>query len=173
MGRTIELERTFLARKMPKGIEKCRHVDIEDLYVPKSAEHPTIRIRKSGSRMEITKKQPVAGDPSEQHEHTIELDENEFQAFSRLPGKTLEKTRYFYNLNGIVAEIDVFRGALAGLVLVDFEFVSRGEMERFSAPDFCLAEVTSEVVFAGGMLCGKSYSSIEPTLKKYGYNSLP
>ncbi len=166
----IELERTYLVKRLPKGIERCESREMLDIYLPSLARHPVLRIRKAGEKMAITKKQPVKeGDASRQLEQTIPLSEEEFGELSTMVGKRIWKTRYDYNYNGRTAEIDVFRGKLKGLVLADFEFDSIEEMAKFAIPDFCLAEVTHEEFLAGGMLCGKSYSDIEGELARYRY----
>jgi len=53
--------------------------------------------------------------------------------------------------------------------LVDVEFKDLDAKSSFGMPDFCLADVTQETIFAGGMLCGKKYSDIEERLKAFGY----
>jgi len=167
----IELELTYLAKSIPEGVKEGK--EMLDIYIPKSAHHPILRIRKNGDKYEMTKKSPVKdGDSSVQKEHTILLTKEEFKELSQLEGKRVSKTRYIYNHNGRNAEIDVFHGELKGLVLVDFEFDSEEEKENFEIPDFCLAEVTQEKFLAGGMLCGKNYGDIEKNLERYGYKRL-
>lgn len=169
----IELERTFLAKQLPTGIEKCKSKEIVDIYYPKSAEHPVLRLRKDGDKYELTKKEPVKeGDASHQKEQTIILTKEEFDSLSKIEGKRLEKVRYEYDYNGMTAEVDVFKGALEGLVLVDFEFSSHDKKGAFEMPDFCLADVTQEVFIAGGMLCGKKYESIKAPLEHLGYKKI-
>jgi CYTH domain-containing protein len=68
--------------------------------------------------------------------------------------------------------VDVFRDALDGLVLVDFEFETEAEKDEFPMPDFCLVEVTQEEFLAGGMLCGKSYDDIASDLSRFGYGRI-
>ncbi len=169
----IELERTFLAKQIPAGLQQCNHKEIIDLYIPASAQHPVLRIRKNGEKFEMTKKTPTRGnDASEQLEQTIILSEEEFSVLLKLEGKKLEKDRYYFPFEGRTAEVDVYKGALAGLVVVDFEFEKPEEKNSFAMPDFCLADVTQEKTFAGGMLCGKKYADLEATLKKYAYKKL-
>ena len=169
----IELERTYLAKRLPKNLHACTSKEIVDVYIPKSFAHPKIRIRKNGDAYELTKKDPVHGtDSSEQLEQTIHLTKEEFEALARLPGKKVAKKRYYYPFNGRTAEIDVFHGAVKGLVLVDFEFSSADEKNAFQMPDFCLADVTQEAFAAGGKLCGKSYKDIERKLRQYAYKRL-
>jgi adenylate cyclase len=167
---TIELERTFLVKSLPPGLEKCQKKEVLDVYYPKEAVHPVLRLRKDGSRCELTKKEPVdPSDKSVQREHTITLSEAEFMAFSRLPGKEVRKIRHYMPHEGGMAEIDVFEGALKGLVLADFEFRDAREKDSFKMPPFCLAEVTHEEFLAGGMLCGKKYADIAAKLAVFGY----
>ncbi len=170
--KTTEFERTFLLKHIPYGLEKCRKEEIKDIYVPKTAEHPILRLRKSGNGFEITKKSPVKDDPSEQDEHTIQLTEEEFNVLTSIEGKHLIKTRYHFDYKGKICHIDFFHGSLEGLVIVDFEFEDSEEKERFQKPDFCLVDVTSEVFIAGGMLCGKSYEDIRQKLETLGYTKL-
>ncbi|MFH1073116.1 MAG: hypothetical protein V1743_06845, partial [Nanoarchaeota archaeon] len=84
----LEIETTYLAKYLPKGLENCRSDEIIDIYIPRSAVHPQIRIRKSGNRFEITKKQPVdSEDRTHQHEHTIPLNKDEYGALAKIEGK--------------------------------------------------------------------------------------
>ena len=171
--KTTELERTFLLKHLPKGLDKCRKELMVDIYLPKNSRHPCIRIRRVGDSFEITKKSPVAdGDSSVQDEHTICLTKEEYGALSRISGKRVSKMRYHFVHDGANAQIDVFRGRLKGLALADFEFDSRMQMDAFRQPDFCLVDVTQEEFIAGGMLCGKSYDSIRHELKRFGYRKI-
>jgi CYTH domain-containing protein len=165
-----ELERTYLLKEFPPGFNESSSKEMLDIYIPSSSDHPHLRIRKWGEKCEITNKQPVVeGNSSRQHELTIPLTEDEYNELATVPGKRVEKTRYFYKESGHTFEIDVFKGKLAGLVLVDIEFKSVEEMDSFQTPSWCLAEVTQEKFIAGGMLCGKSYTDIDAELTGYGY----
>jgi len=169
----IELERTYLVKKLPEGLKGCKCKEVIDVYIPAASEHPTLRIRKNGDTYEATKKEPVnEGDSSRQEEQTIILTEAEFDALSKLDGKKVRKLRYYYDHNGNTAEVGVFQDSLKGLVMVDFEFSTIKEKDAFEMPDFCLAEVTQEDFTVGGMICGKSYKDIENDLKRYNYKKL-
>ncbi|MBI4181803.1 MAG: hypothetical protein HY520_02445 [Candidatus Aenigmarchaeota archaeon] len=172
VGRMVELERTFLAKALPPGLARCRSIGIVDLYVPREG-HPVLRLRKRGDRYEITKKAPLRQeDCSRQEELTIPLSPPEFAALAASPGRRLEKIRYFYSWQGKTLEVDVFQGPLAGLVLVDAEFSTTAARDAFAMPPFCLAEVTQETAFAGGMLCGKRYADLHAPLARHGYRPL-
>jgi CYTH domain-containing protein len=170
----IELEKTYLAKKLPENLKGCKFKEIIDIYIPKSSVHPKLRLRKNGEKYELTKKEPVNdGDASHQKEQTIILTETEFNALNQqIEGKRVRKIRYYYNHNGRIAEFDIFQDDLAGLVVIDFEFTTMDEKDNFQMPDFCLKDITQEVFIAGGMICGKAYKDIEGELAKFAYNKL-
>ena len=169
----IELEKTYLARSLPSGLESFLSKQVKDIYLPLNAKHPTLRIRQQGDRYEITKKQPMRGkDSSEMFEYTIDLTEEEFVALEQTPGKKLHKIRYYYDHHGTQAEIDIFQDDLLGLVLIDFEFAAVADKDNFQMPEFCLTDVTQDECFAGGVLCGKKYTDVETHLDELGYNKL-
>jgi CYTH domain-containing protein len=169
----IELEKTYLAKYLPKDLKKFPSKEIKDIYIPKKAHHPVLRVRKNGDVYQITKKEPIKDkDSSEQYEHTIKLTKDEFTTLEKVAGKKSRKIRYYYELNGKTYEIGVFKDALAGLVLIDVEFTNKKDKDFFEMPNFCLADVTQEEVFAGGLLAGKKYKDIEKNLKKYKYNKI-
>lgn len=170
----LELERTFLARYIPPEVATATAIDMEDVYIPEDMSvHPSLRVRRLNNKYEITKKvQPDQGDASRHLEMTIDLSETEYAALRKASSRTVAKKRYQVTIDTFSAEVDVFTGNLAGLVLIDFEFSTPEAMEQFSPPDCCLLDVTQEVFIAGGMLAGRSYHDIEPALTRLGYSNL-
>ena len=169
----IELELTYLARKIPEEINGVTPKRIFDVMVPEGVKHPHLRLRQKGEKYEITKKHPVSEeDPSVQLEMTIPLEAREFEALAKSSGLSIVKDRYFVEIEGFPAEVDVFREKLAGLVLIDFEFETEEMKNKFRMPDVALADVTQEEFVAGGMLAGKSYEQIEGDLGRFNYKRL-
>jgi CYTH domain-containing protein len=168
-----ELELTFLAASVP-DLSQAHAVAMEDVYFPDDvALHPRLRLRHRGGSFEITKKLPVPGADSSQHtESTIPLTPSEYEALARGHTRRIVKTRYHYDLMGQRAEIDVFDGGLAGLVLIDFEFESRYQLDGFVRPPECLADVTNEDFLAGGLLAGKTYDDIATDLARFDYRPI-
>ena len=165
-----EFELTYLPKRIPEGIKGAPSKKMLDIYLPAKAEHPSLRIRKQGDLLEIMKKELVdENDASHKKETAIILTEAEYADLEKLPGKRIEKTRYYFSESGITYEIDIFEGPLAGLVLVDIEFPSAVNKSQFTAPEWLLADVTQEEFVAGGMLCGKSYEDIQNDLLRFGY----
>jgi CYTH domain-containing protein len=169
----VELELTYLAKTLPTNLKDCPSKRIVDLYVDNGTDHSDLRIRQSGDKYEITRKVPVEGtDSSKQLETTIVLNEAEFESFSKIKSRRVEKTRYFFDYEGRTAEFDVFEGDLDGLVVIDFEFEEEKEKDSFEMPEFCLVEITQEKFIAGGVLAGKTLSDIESDLKRFNYSKL-
>jgi adenylate cyclase len=173
MNNTLEIEKTYLAKSFPvSDLTSLKSKKIIDVYIPGSFEKPTIRLRQNGDHFEITKKVQVnPSDASTHQEFTIPLSQEEFEALS-LGGKVVEKTRYYFEVNGYDGELDVFDGELKGLVLVDFEFDSQDISSEFIAPEFCGADVTQEKFIAGKNLAGKAYADIEKELARFEYKEL-
>lgn len=164
----LELEKTYLLKSIPFDLEKYPHKDLVDHYIPEDSEHPKIRLRKRGNLYEITKKTLVQEwNYSIQKEQTIELTKQEYDALAELPNKLVHKIRYYVPYEWFTLEIDLFQDNLDGLILMDVEFPNIQTMESFSMPDFCLADVSQNNAFAGGMLCGKSYASLSLLIKHY------
>lgn len=170
----IELERTFLAKYLPKDLNNFPSKQMQDSYIPKQARHPVLRLRKNGNKFTITRKYPKDGvDISVMIEETINLTEEEYNALTQIDSKIHKKIRYQYKTEDAnKCEIDVYQDNLKGLVIIDFEFDTIEQKDSFIAPDFCLVEVTQEEFIAGGYLCGKSYKDIKEQLEKVGYEKI-
>lgn len=169
----LEREKTYLLKSLPRDLADCRSENISDAFVPVSAVHPALRLRRRGERYELTKKELVDGvDASRQNEHTIKLTVEEAAAFSTVDAKRFTKHRYYCMVSGRSAELDVYMEDLAGLAVIDFEFESDEAMVAFTMPEICLANVTHESAFAGGILAGKKYHDLLDVLQKYQYQPL-
>lgn len=169
----LELEKTYLLKRLPTELASCKSEIISDAYIPAASTHPNIRLRQRGDRYELTKKEPNDGvDSTRMTEHTIRLTTDEAAAFAKVDTKRFTKRRYYCTIESHSAEVDVYLEALQGLAFVDFEFDSEVAMSAFTPPDICLADVSQEAIFAGGMLAGKTYADLAPTLKKYNYQPL-
>lgn len=170
----IELELTYLAARLPDEIKDTKPKRLVDVYVPESGvDHARLRLRQKGNKYEITKKVPLRDNDASAHtEMTIPLDENEFVALISVSQKRIIKDRYNVDISGHSAEVDVFRGELSGLVLIDFEFSSEEEKSAFMQPPVALCDVTQESFIAGGLLAGKTYRDIESELQKFNYKAL-
>lgn len=164
----IELEKTYILKNIPFQLGQYPNKEIIDYYMPVDQDHPQLRLRKRWPLLEMTKKTLVKeGDASTQREETIYLSKAEYEALSAIPSKKIRKIRYYVPYEWLILEIDVFQDDLDWLFLMDIEFPDKNTMEIFVMPDFCLADVTQNEMFAWGLLCGKTYASISSLIRQY------
>lgn len=165
-----EFERRFLVKDALGAIKALPPVTVADCYWPLEGKHCQLRLRRVGSKFEITKKVPVnESDLSVMEEHTIPLTEAEYDALKTAPGKWLVKHRYFLQTDDCRIELGVFQERLQGLNIADVEFETEVQMRRFVPPDWFHSEVTHEKRFAGGELCGRAIDDLIEMLEAYGF----
>jgi CYTH domain-containing protein len=83
----------------------------------------------------------------------ILLSQTEYNLLDGLEGNRLRKTRHYHHHLGRVFSIDVFEGALEGLVLCETEAEELEELMRAEPPAYASREVTGDAFFTGGNLC--------------------
>ena len=161
----VELERRFLLAGVPEG-EVLRVVDIEDRYL----DGTRVRLRRQSERggetiYKLTQKVPARGPHGEQGTlTTFYLSPEEHDVFAALPAARLRKTRLSIAPFGV----DVFAGPLEGLVLAEVEFASVGEAAAFEPEAFCVAEVSDDRRFTGGVLVRVSADEVAAWAAEYG-----
>lgn len=96
----------------------------------------------------LGKKYPGAG-LSSRPMTNIYLDAAEYGALAVLPASALVKRRH--DVGGGFA-IDVFEGALAGLMLAEISADDDVALAAIVMPSWCAMEVTEDVAYAGGTL---------------------
>jgi len=82
----------------------------------------------------------------------------------QLSARKICKTRYSVPPFGI----DVFEGALEGLVLAEAEFDSAADADSLTLPSFIRQEVSTDGRFTGGHLACASRQDIQTWLLEYG-----
>jgi CYTH domain-containing protein len=162
----IEIEKTFLVKTLP-DLTKISPEKILQGYLSPSPS--PLRIRQRDSKFEITKKLPLnPNDFSSAEEINIPLTEFEFNQLWSLTQRSLEKLRYQIPLeNNLIAELDIYQGQLAGLIVVEVEFPSTQDMNKFIPPSWFGHDVTQEEFSANSFLAGKSFDQIKPLISKY------
>jgi adenylate cyclase len=135
----MEIERKFLVERLPDDLGgRARRIDQGYLALD---EHTgaEVRLRRHGHELSLTVKS--AGGLA-RVEEVLPLDESMFHSLWPLTeGRRVEKTRH--ELPGGV-EVDVYDGALAGLVVAEVEFGSEEESGAFEPPEWFGAEVTDD-----------------------------
>ncbi len=101
-----------------------------------------VRVRRDGVAHVLTVK---GGGGRERTEVELELSAERFAALWPLTqGRRVEKTRHRLPAGELLIELDVYRGALAGLAVAEVEFPSRAAAEAFSPPSWFGREVTDD-----------------------------
>jgi adenylate cyclase len=138
----IEIERKFLLEEAPGHLDTYDSEQIEQGYLA-GTDALEVRLRRRGDRAFLTIKS--SGDRIRVEEE-IEIDERRFRSLWPLTeGRRLQKKRYrIPQADGLVVELDVYEGALAGLITAEIEFDSPHAAAGFAAPGWLGREVTDD-----------------------------
>ena len=160
----IEIEKTFLVKKLPQNLSSYKSVKIKQGYLSPSPS--PLRIRQKDNYFEITKKLPLKkNDFSSAEEINIPLTQFEFDQLWVLVNRSLEKIRYLIPLeNDLVAELNIYEGDLVGLFQVEVEFKSVEQMNQFIPPNWFGEDITQEDFAANSFLAGKKFFEIKQIL---------
>lgn len=154
-----EWERRFLLSRFPIAAKIHRTRKIVDRYIAGT----TLRLRRQideegGIVFKLTQKIPFERNGALRGMiTTMYLTESEFDVFTALEATLITKTRYSVPPLGI----DVFDGALSGLVLAEAEFNFGTEASQFAPPSFVVHEITSDDRFEGESLAAAPRGQVE------------
>ncbi len=134
-----EIERKFIVYRLPGTLKPHDSMPIRQGYVA-VGDAWEIRLRHIAGRHFLTVKE---GKGLARREVEVELDAVQFERLWPLTqGKRLEKVRHRSVHGDSVLEIDVYRGDLEGLCLVEVEFNTTAAAENFQPPEWFGREVT-------------------------------
>lgn len=162
----VERERRFLLDGFPADVKVTVVRRIRDRYL----DGTRLRLREQtdeggGKIFKLTQKVAGRGAGAQQGWITnLYLDEREWEAMAQLRCRELWKARHSVPPFGI----DVFQGALAGLVMAEVEFESGEEAGALAVPAFAGPEVTEDERFTGGALVRATRRELEAWLAEYG-----
>jgi adenylate cyclase len=153
----MEIEKKYKIDKLPDNLEQYDKKEIEQGYL---CVKPVVRIRKSNEDYILTFKAPYKDDEKKEK---VAIVNNEIEmpltkeAYIHLKEKVdnniITKTRYLVPLEGgLVGELDVFHGALEGLVFIEVEFSSEEEASRFKPPTWFKKDVSFDKKYKNNYL---------------------
>lgn len=143
-SKNTEIERKFLLEFMPDLYGYDGTDEIKQGYIV-ADENIEVRLRSKGKKFYETVK--TAGNILRK-EYEIELTKNQFNTLWPLTnGKRLLKDRYFKKEKNLTYEIDVYKGIHEGLIILEVEFSSIRESQRFKVPSWTIREVTYDNQF--------------------------
>jgi hypothetical protein len=163
----VERERRFLLAAAPPAATGTAARRITDRYV--SGTRLRLRLveylESGSSEFKLTQKVP-AGRPGPARGliTNIYLSRPEYDRFATLPAAVLSKTR----VSAPPVVIDIFGPPLHGLVLAEAEFGGEDDASSFRPPPGCVAEVTDDLRFTGGMLARTPRYDLLALLAEFG-----
>lgn len=135
----MEIERKFLVHTLPDHLDSFPLRLIEQGYL---ITDPVIRIRRDNEKYELTYKSKGL---LAREEYNLPLTEEAYRhLIPKIDGRLITKKRYMIPLDNstLTAELDVFEGDLAPLILVEVEFPDEKSALSFTAPDWFGEDVT-------------------------------
>jgi adenylate cyclase len=139
----IEIERKFLVPEAPGDLDRHPSTAIEQGYLAIADDGTEVRIRRRDGSATLTVK---GGGGRSRIEEELEIDDERFESLWPLTeGRRIEKTRYEIPAgDGLTIELDVYGGALDGLVVAEVEFDSEDDADAFAGPEWLDREVTDD-----------------------------
>lgn len=159
MGR--EIERKFLV----KGNE-WRSQGVGMIYRQgyiSTKESKTVRIRIVGDQGYITIKGPIQGYTRLEFEYPIPLQDAQMLLETLCDRPLIEKTRYRWQKDNLVWEIDEFRGENAGLIIAEVELES--EETKIEIPEWIGQEVSHDHRYHNSNLVKNPYCNWSKSIK--------
>jgi CYTH domain-containing protein len=152
----VEYERRFLV--LPQADWRSAVEPYSKTFEDKYLRQTRLRLRiltdtDTGRRVIKLTKKSESPSPYYQTISRILLSPGEYGLLDALAGDRLRKTRYYHHYHDRVFSIDVFEGALDGLVLCETEADGIEELMSARPPAYAMHEVTEDPFFTGGNLC--------------------
>lgn len=145
----VEIERKFLLSAAPDWLADCECSQIEQGYLALEPD-VEVRVRRRDGADRLTVKR---GSGREREEVEVELDLGQLeQLWPLTEGRRVRKLRYLVPFDAGTAEVDVYRGAHAGLITAEVEFDTATEAERVELPGWLGREITGEPAYANRVL---------------------
>jgi adenylate cyclase len=146
----IEIERKWVAEAPPSADVLGEGTMLRQGYLAIDGD-VTVRVRIAPREAWLTIKAGGDGLTRTEVELAVTVDEAE-QLWPSTEGRRVEKVRHRVPMDGGVAEVDVFAGALDGLCLVEVEFDDEYDARAYEPPAWFGREVTGEAAWSNASL---------------------
>ena len=143
----MEIERKFLVATLPQNLQEYPVWLFEQAYLCRK---PIVRVRREecGEEKQYILTYKSAG-LMVREEYNLPLDEASYGHLkAKADGRVITKKRYrIPEKDGLMIELDVFEGELAGLVLAEVEFPDEQTAEKYQPPQWFGRDVTYEKTY--------------------------
>lgn len=136
----LEIERKYLVKDSSFVALATSATSIRQGYLSRDAD-ATVRVRIKGEKAFLTVKTRNLGCVRSEFEYEVPVADADAM-MAACKGLVIDKTRYVVPSGGYLWEVDVFHGALEGVVVAEIELPS--EDAEFSIPPFVGEEVTGK-----------------------------
>jgi adenylate cyclase len=139
----IEIERKFLVAEVPGDLGRHPSGRLRQGYLAVEAGGAEVRIRADDDSTVLTVKRGAGRTRAEEE---VPIDRTAFDRLWPLTeGRRVEKVRHLVPAgDGLVLEVDVYEGDLAGLVVAEVEFPSEAAADAWAPPAWLGDEVTTD-----------------------------
>jgi CYTH domain-containing protein len=157
----LEVERKFLVADPLEWLARCQAEEIEQGYLAVEGDTSEVRLRRSSGSFRLTVK---GGSGLERTEVEVELDADQFNALWPLTARRrISKVRHYVPTENGSIEVDVYRGALRGLVVAEVELADSERVRAFEPPDWFGEEVTGHPAYANKNLASRGLPDQGPS----------
>ena len=148
----MEIERKYLIRRLPENLSQYQCKKIAQGYI---CTNPVVRIRKSDDEYYLTYKGKGL---MAREEYNLPLTQEGYEhMLPKIDGRLIEKSRYLIPLDGkLTAELDIFEGDLAPLIIVEVEFDSLDAANSFIPPEWFGEDVSGDYHYTNSFLSNPS-----------------
>lgn len=140
-----EIERKFRLNGLPSSLSGARAAIMQQGYLAVQPDGTEVRLRDNGRRRSLTVK---SGEGMMREEREVEITAAQFRTlWPATASRRLVKHRYLQALGRDTVQIDVYAGALQGLILAEVEFASEEAARRFQPPAWFGEELTDDPAY--------------------------
>ena len=157
----MEIERKFLVKYLPEGLENYPHSEISQAYI---STRPVIRIRQKGDRYILTVKSRGL---LTREEFEMDLSREEYDNLAaKAEGNVITKTRYkIPEKDNLTIELDIFHGIFDGLIFAEVEFPDEEAARAYTPPLFFGRDVTEAGTFQNSSLSTMDPADIDELIR--------
>jgi adenylate cyclase len=149
----VEIERKFVLPGRPPELDGAPSDRVDQGYLAITDDGIEVRVRRIGERTVLTVKQ---GAGERRLEEEVDIPAATFEGLWPLTeGRRIEKRRFLVDHDGHRIEVDVYAGALGGLIVAEVEFESEQASAAFEPPGWLGTEVTGDARYANQRLALK------------------
>ncbi|HOU45803.1 MAG TPA: hypothetical protein PLA41_01490 [Candidatus Pacearchaeota archaeon] len=156
MRTSKEIEKKYLVKIIPDGINDCQKIDIVQGYFWEKCNGEEIRIRRQKDLKTKRTKYFLTvknGKGMVREEAEVYLNKKTFEHYwGKTENKRVSKLRHIINMHGLKVAIDFYRGNLSGLIIAEIEFKTESEAKNFNSFSWLGKDVTEDEDFKNNNL---------------------